>query len=122
MGFTQSLPLVADQLRQIRQGQLYTRKIRLASSPSSDTLTWVLTAQGGAAVVVVKHVGGERSLEFIPVGVLDHLFLYLLFLFLLRAQWFEGSCSCAHSSRYALLVLLGGLFLVFAAGLRLFYS
>ena len=34
-------------------------------------------------MIIVEHVGGEGSLEFVPVGILDHFFLGLFLLLLL---------------------------------------
>ena len=50
------------------------------------TLTRVLSSECRPSVIVIEHVGGEGSLELVPVGILDHLlFGLLLLLFLGKA-------------------------------------
>ena len=54
-----------------------------AHSVHDRKLTWVLSSESRASVIIVEHVGGEGSLEFVPVGILDHFFLGLFLLLLL---------------------------------------
>jgi len=43
-------------------------------------LTWVFAAEGGATVIIVEHIGGKRSFNFVAVGVFDDLPFSLLLL------------------------------------------
>jgi len=82
----------------------------------------VLGSECGAPVVIVKHVGGQRSLELISVYVLHNFLFQLLLLFLLVDAfcWATARASCGNNS---LFVLFSSLFLVSgAAGLRMLYK
>lgn len=73
-------------------------------------------------MVIVKHVGGQRSLELISVYVLHNFLFQLLLLFLLVDAfcWATARASCGNNS---LFVLFSSLFLVSgAAGLRMLYK
>lgn len=71
----------------------------------------MLLAEGGAPVIIVKHVGGEGSLELISIGVLHHL-LFGLLLLLLLGEAFCGAARRASGRGDALLVLICSLTLV----------
>jgi len=43
----------------------------------------VLSSECRPSVIVIEHVGGEGSLELVPVGILDHLLFRLFLLFFL---------------------------------------
>ena len=82
----------------------------------------MLGSECGAPMVIVKHVGGQRSLELISVYVLHNFLFQLLLLFLLVDAfcWATARASCGNNS---LFVLFSSLFLVSgAAGLRMLYK
>ena len=41
----------------------------------------MFSSERGSPMIIVEHIGGERSLKLVPVGILDH-FLFGLFLLL----------------------------------------
>ena len=71
----------------------------------------MLLAEGWAPVIIVKHIGGEGSLELISIGVLHHL-LFSLLLLLLLSEAFCGAARRASSCGNALLVLICGFCIV----------
>ena len=72
----------------------------------------MLSAEHRAPVIIVEHVGGERSLDLISILV-SHNLLLCLFLLLLFACTFSWAAGCAGGgSGDPLLLLLGSLFLV----------
>ena len=82
----------------------------------------MLGSECWAPVVIVKHVGGQRSLELISVYVLHNFLFRLLFLFLL-VDAFCGATAGASRGNNSLFVLFSSLILVSsAAGLRMLYK
>ena len=43
-------------------------------------LTWVFAAESRATVIIVEHIGGEGSFNFVAVSVFDYLSFGLLLL------------------------------------------
>lgn len=68
-----------------RSGSDNSAKITVQFGLLGWDLTWVLDAQGRSSVVVVEHVGGQRSLDLVAVCVSHHLLFCFLFLFLFRS-------------------------------------
>lgn len=88
LGITKSLPLVSDQLGEVRQGQL-----------------WVFSAECRASVIIVEHICRERSLKFVPVGILDYL-LFGLLLLLFLSCFSRGATNGSSRSRLLLVSCL----------------
>lgn len=80
----------------------------------------MLGSERGASMIIVQHIGRERSLQLIPVGVLDNLPFGLFFLFFFAC--FRGAGTGANSCGNSLSVLFLSLVLVSASRLRLLVS
>ena len=73
---TQFLPLISNEAGDVRQDQFYSGQHR--GEIGNGILTWVFSSQDRSPVVVVQHVGGKGSLQFIAVCIHKNLFLRLL--------------------------------------------
>lgn len=55
-------------------------KLTVRKEKGVDALTRVLGAESRAAVIIVEHIGGERSFDFVAICIFDNFSFGLLLL------------------------------------------
>jgi len=114
-------PLLANQLRQVGQRQIYTKNyIRPAHSELRE-ITSVLSFEDRSAEVVVEQVGRQRSLYLVAIDVFEHNLLFLLLLSVFTLSVLLAGLAVLHLFGLSFFwvessLLLGSLNLVFSTG------